>query len=280
MNRLSSGLLIILIGNLVLLATGWEPWGSSGSAARLAQQAYAPVTDLVADAIEITQSMQDLNNSVPLVEGKRTFVRVYAHSTNDIYPTTAILTLASGALTQTLLPIAPGGPKINVRPTYNRLVPGHAFLFELPLWATFVDNLTLTAQINPSLRWRAPDPEESNYANNTLIKTVSFDFVPKLNLVIADQPYTLNTTTYTVRPYDRWKAAEWLSRVYPLSQVKVYFRTLPAVQATRKLDKNKNWDLTFPYCEWARPLPGCEPLCHLRQSIPSKRRGFSGHRAG
>lgn len=250
MKWLSSRLFIILIGIMVLLTTGWGPWVSSGSAARLAQQADAPVTDLVADFIEITQSIQDLNNSVPLVEGKRTFVRVYAHSTNNIYPTTATLTLASGALTQTLLPIAPGGPMINVRPSYNRLVPGHAFLFELPLWATFVDNLTLTAQINPSLRWRARDPEESNYANNTLIKSVSFDFVPKLNLVIADQPYTLNATTYTVRPYDRWKATEWLSRVYPLSQVKVYYRTLPTVQATRKMDKNKNWDLTFPYCEW------------------------------
>ena len=52
--------------------------------------------------------------------------------------------------------------------------------------------------------------------------------MPKLHLVIVDQPYTLNNQTYTVRPFDRWKALEWISRVYPLSQVKVYFRTLPA----------------------------------------------------
>jgi hypothetical protein len=32
-----------------------------------------------------------LDNSVPLVRGKRTFVRVYVHSTNGIYPTTATL---------------------------------------------------------------------------------------------------------------------------------------------------------------------------------------------
>ena len=72
--------------------------------------------------------------------------------------------------------------------------------------------------------------------------------MPKLHLVIVDQPYTLNNQTYTVRPYDRWKALEWISRVYPLSQVKVYFRTLPAIQAQRKQDENGNWVLTYPSC--------------------------------
>ena len=85
-------------------------------------------TDLVVDAIEITQSMQDLNNSVPLVEGKRTFVRVYVHSTGGIYPTTATLKVEAGALNQTLLPIAPGGPLINVRPSYNSAA-AHAMPF-------------------------------------------------------------------------------------------------------------------------------------------------------
>ncbi len=130
-------------------------------------------------------------------------------------------------------------------------MPSHAFLFELPLWATFVDGVTLTAEVNPDLRWRPRSPEETSYTNNTLATTASFDPVPKLHLVISDQPYTFNNVTYTARPYDRWKAAEWLARVYPLSQVKVYFRSLPTIQATRKLDtKNNSWDLTFPNCSW------------------------------
>ena len=175
----------------------------------------------MADAIEITQSMQDLNNSVSLVGGKRTFVRFYVHSTNGIYPVTATLQASSGALSQTLLPIAPGGPLIKVRPSYNRVVPSHAFLFELPLWTTFMGEITLTAQVNPDLRWRPRNPEETSYANKTLIRTATFDPVPTLHLVIANQPYTFNNVTYTASPYHRRKAAEWLSRVYPLSQVKV-----------------------------------------------------------
>ncbi len=224
---------------------------SPGSAnARRVEKGSAPVTDLVVDAIEITQSMQDLNNSVPLVEAKRTFVRVYAHSTNGIYPTTATLTAVSGSLSQTLLPIPPGGPFINVRPTYNRQMSSHAFLFELPLWATFVDELTLTAQINPDLRWHPHNPQESNYANNTLITTATFDPVPKLHLVIASQPYILNNTTYQVSSYHRWKSVDWLYRAYPLSQIKVYWRTLPTLQASRKLNKFNTWDLTYPTCDY------------------------------
>ncbi len=243
------GLLLILIVSL-LTTTIWL-WNSPRSAfAGLQEEPNTPVTDLVIDAIEITQSVQDLDNSVPLVAGKRTFVRLYAHSTNGVYPTTATLTATSGALTQTILPIKPGGPIINVRPTYNRLMPTHAFLFELPLWATFGQNVFLSAQVNPSLRWRPRSPEEYSYANNTLSKTVSFDPVPTLHLVIADQPYTFNNQFYSARAYDRWKALEWISRVYPLSNVKVYFRTLPLIQAQRKLDKNKNWVLIYPTCSW------------------------------
>lgn len=224
---------------------------SPGNAnARRVEKGSAPVTDLVVDAIEITQSMQDLNNSVPLVEAKRTFVRVYAHSTNGIYPTTATLTAVSGSLSQALLPIPPGGPFINVRPTYNRLLSSHAFLFELPLWATFVDELTLTAQINPDLRWHPRNPQESNYANNTLTTTATFDSVPKLHLVIASQPYVLNNTTYQVSSYHRWKSVDWLYRAYPLSQIKVYWRTLPTLQASRKLNEFNTWDLTYPTCNY------------------------------
>ena len=63
---------------------------------------------------------------------------------------------------------------INVRPSYNRLLPSHAFLFELPLWATLFDGVTLTATVNPDLRWRPRNPEEFSYANNTLTRMVGF----------------------------------------------------------------------------------------------------------
>ena len=194
----------------------------------------APVTDLIIDAIEVTQSIQDLNNSVPLVQGKRTFVRVYAHSTNGVHPAAAQLMVRVGNNHSFLLPIAPGGPLINVRPVYNRLLINHAFLFELPLAVTFSNAVTLTATINPNLEWRPPNPEETTYLNNTLAVTVHFDFVPKVHLVIANQPMVLTSTVYATGAYDLWKSTDWFVRAFPVGAVKVQYRTLPTVQAYRE----------------------------------------------
>ena len=55
-----------------------------------------PSTDLVADKIEVTQGVQDLNNSVRLVKNKRTFVRFHVHSTSGTHPTWAMLTAQRG----------------------------------------------------------------------------------------------------------------------------------------------------------------------------------------
>ena len=121
MHQHISRLFFFLIGFAALLTAGlWQQMSPDHAVAGRREKVNAPVTDLVADSIEIIQSMQDLNNSVPLVEAKRTFVRFYVHSTNGVYPATAILTAESEVLSQTLLPISPGGPLINVRPTYNR----------------------------------------------------------------------------------------------------------------------------------------------------------------
>jgi hypothetical protein len=81
--------LIAIVGLLIPSIALSRP--SHKAVAGLQESPNAPVTDLVIDAMEITQSVQDLDNSVPLVRGKRTFVRVYVHSTNGIYPTTATL---------------------------------------------------------------------------------------------------------------------------------------------------------------------------------------------
>jgi len=262
MNRFRTLFFFVLTGCIAILVFSlWfvKPAGSATAGMRalngLGQegasnlgQPVALVTDLVVDAIEVTQSMQDLDNSVPLVAGKRTFVRVYIHSTNGIHPTTALLRVQSGSLSKTLLPIAPGGPFINVRPTYNRLLSSHAFLFELPFWYTFGDHVTLAAEVNPEMRWHPHNPTESNYSNNFIAVTVSFGFVPKLYLVIADQPYKINNVYFAPHGIDRWKVYEWVQRVYPLAAIKVYFRTLPTINASRKLNKYSAWDLIYPNC--------------------------------
>ncbi|HSB65445.1 MAG TPA: hypothetical protein VLD65_02645 [Anaerolineales bacterium] len=210
----------------------------------------APVTDLVVDAMEVTQSVQDMNGTVPLVMGKRTFVRVYTHSTNGTWPTTATLGIQLGGFHTSLLPIAPGGPFINVRQSYNRLLSGQAFLFEIPLLFTFSNQVTLTAMVNPAFRWHPHNPEEFTYTNNSITTTVSFAEIPPLYLVIASQPYTFNNIKFTPTVWDTWNLAYWIQRAYPVSQMKVYFRTLPTINAQRIKNKNGDWDLVVPNCAY------------------------------
>src|SRR5262249_48041678 len=87
--------------------------------------------DLVADRIEVSQAIQDLNNSVRLVARKRTYVRFHVHSQSGSYLATAQLTVQHGGDVVTLNPINPGG-QILVREKPNRGVRDHAFLFALP----------------------------------------------------------------------------------------------------------------------------------------------------
>jgi hypothetical protein len=213
-------------------------------------QLEAPVTDLVVDAMEVTQAVQDLNNSVPMVMGKRTYVRVYTHSTNGTYPTTAVLRVQFGGSGVSLLPIKPGGPFINVRPTYNRLISTQAFLFEIPTYITYFSPLTLTAEVNPILYWHNRSPEEFSYSNNSISKSFTFNEIPPLHLVIASTPYRINNNTFSPSLYDMWSMTDWIKRAYPINQLKVYFRTLPTFNAQRKQDDNNNWDMVFPNCSF------------------------------
>ena len=88
--------------------------------------------DLSAYALEVTQGIQDLNNSVRLVAGKRTFVRFYAESNGGLYATTATLTARKGTQEVTIKPTRiiadPVGPRANL----NRGLLTQGFLFELP----------------------------------------------------------------------------------------------------------------------------------------------------
>ena len=89
-------------------ATGRLPADSPGQEVDIPALISSPnATDLVVDAIEVTQSVQDLNNSVPLIGGKRTFVRVYVHSNDTPHVTTAYLKIQVGAFSKTILPIPP-----------------------------------------------------------------------------------------------------------------------------------------------------------------------------
>ena len=223
----------------------------------------APVADLVADSLEVTQGVQDLLNSVDLVANKNTYVRFHVHSVSGIHPTWAILVIERGTNSTTILPVNAGGPVINVQPSPDRAVLDHAFLFELP--DGYKDGtVTLTAHMNPNLP--VHDPAETTYANNSATTTVTFESVDPLNLVIYRVGYELDGTIYTPLPYHRVMLEDWLRRAYPVSSINVWSRYYFYGEAELKSDGSGN--LRRPNCN------------KVNRNLRTKRRWDLNHGAG
>jgi hypothetical protein len=187
-----------------------------------------PVCGLVADRLEVTQAVQDLNNSVRLVANKRTFVRFHVHSLSGPQVATAVLHVQHGGATTTLAPINPSG-QIVVRGTPNRALPDDAFLFQLPS-AFRKGTVVLTGELD---------------GNMTVTDTVTFEDVPEQNLVLYSFGYELDGVTYYPPAQHLSQATVWLRRTYPLNNLQVVLRSALYGSGTLSSDK---LNLTEPTC--------------------------------
>jgi hypothetical protein len=184
--------------------------------------------DLVADKIEVTQGIQDLNNSVRLVANKRTFVRFHVHSNGGNHNTFAFICAERDGSTTCMWPLN-AGYTIFVRPSPDRSVLDQAFLFELP--DGFKEGtVTLTAYLNPTIAFlRNPSPVEISYANNVATTAVSFEPVPPINVVLYRVEYWMfvgGTLSPSVAEGDQM--LDWLRRAYPVSAVQSWRRSYSA----------------------------------------------------
>ena len=193
--------------------------------AACAVTASAQEGDLIATAVEVTQGVQDLNNSVRLVANRRTFVRFHVRTASGNVVTTAILNARRGERSVTLVPLSDGGV-IRAVSAPDRGVKDHAFLFELPNGFR-EGTVSLTAEVNP-----LPGPgevrevAESNYSNNTASYTATFEIVPPLSLVIYSIGYTGRDGERHLANQSHMKQmVDWIVRAWPVSQVNFWFRS-------------------------------------------------------
>ena len=205
-----------------------------------------PPIDLVADVLEITQGIQDLNNSVRLVGGKRTFVRFHVHSNSGTHTTFAILKVQAdtpfGPKTATLFPINLGA-KVAVRSKPIRVVPHHAFLFELPQGLRG-GTVQIEARLNPF-----NFPSETTYANNNLARTITFEQVAPPEIILESIPYQYNGVTHTPKWLDTYRLISWLKRAFPIYEPKIKLRSSPLTGASVSTDKDGNNVLESPNCK-------------------------------
>jgi hypothetical protein len=180
-----------------------------------------PGPDMRVNAIEVTQAIQDLNNSVDLVAGKRTYVRVHASSPANIADVFATLTGKRGFIT--LNPILnPGNPgsDITVRTSPDRGQINDSFWFELPSSWTTDGNLTLTARLDPNNA-----KNDLNQANNIASVTVNFKNTPPLRLRLVNVQYSVGSTNYLAGNSHLNALESWLRRAYPISSLQVTRQT-------------------------------------------------------
>jgi len=154
--------------SLTQAVQGYVYWAEGGGVYRLPTSAV-PFTDLAITGMEITQGVQDLANSVPLVANKLTHVRVHPTSTLNVDSVQLLLYGEQGGVPLPASPLTPLGGRMTLHPgSITRADWSQSFNFVLP-YSWHVPNLTLRAVINPNEA--IPEP---TYANNTISVTRTF----------------------------------------------------------------------------------------------------------
>ncbi|MBI4470939.1 MAG: DNRLRE domain-containing protein [Acidobacteria bacterium] len=185
--------------------------------------------DLIISHIEVTQAVQDWNNSIPLVKGKSTVVRVYVNScctsgnvsnvevrlegkksSGASLGTVGAKQPSSGLMSIPATSVDLFGLRSNETKTFNFLLPSS--------WYN-ESELKLVATVNPNRR-----AVESNYNNNTSELTVRFNYRPPLSFV-GVIVYGATELGYTYPPVSRDHFdphVEWMKRVYPVPAIVGY----------------------------------------------------------
>jgi hypothetical protein len=193
-------------------------WQEQGALKRLSNAAAAlPEINLKATGVEVTQGIQDIFNSVRLIENRRTFVRLYVRSDGDPVPGVTAYLYRTDSLGQALegplIPVNPVGQQITVQSWPNRTKLNDSFLFELP-WSWTTGSLYLRAVLNPN-----KFPLEPNHEDNVVLEgPLAFQPSPRLQVQFVSFGYVLNNQFYYPRLVDDvFQIYSWIRRVYPLA---------------------------------------------------------------
>lgn len=183
-------------------------------------KAYLPLValqsylDLSLDQIEPTQAIQNPSNTVPLVAGRSTVIRIYTHN-NSGAPITNIYVSLSASRDGAPLPgsplvIGPASVPVNwskedIQSSFNANLPA--------AWLSGSVNLQITLDSRNSV-------VERNEFNNTLTTTLSFNSVPPLNIKAIPLVYN-DFSGLTFPAANTSYIAPDLMKMYPLSGVNV-----------------------------------------------------------
>lgn len=174
--------------------------------------------------MEVTQSIQNLRNTVELVADKTTYVRVFGNVAADRRADAVQVTLR-GYQDSTELPGSPLYSVHGPRPLipgvdWNRANADAGWLFQLPPGWIGAGTLTLVAEIDPRGIYDDPDP-----SNDGLVTHVTFQQKAPLCLVFAPvrtEAGKGSAENSTFRPM-----VDLAERLMPVPDIRVYFQPTP-----------------------------------------------------
>ncbi|HSM57493.1 MAG TPA: hypothetical protein VK879_15180 [Candidatus Sulfomarinibacteraceae bacterium] len=166
--------------------------------------------------VEITQGVQDVDNDVPLIPGKRTFVRVHVEADGvDVPGVTARLSATwNGGQGNPIPPANPVGTAITIKDSPDRNNVDDSFVFELPWHWTEQEGLELQIRVNPFQL-----PLEPDYSDNEM-QVGPLTFLPsqRLEVQFVAWGYEVGDQIYYPRFVEDVLATySWIRRTYPLA---------------------------------------------------------------
>ncbi|MBX3053127.1 MAG: hypothetical protein KF753_16710 [Caldilineaceae bacterium] len=186
--------------------------------------------------LEVTQGIQDLSNTVPLIRGKTAWVRFYvgrsAGQSSPLVSAQLWHIVNNQRVGSPVYPSNPGG-KLAPPTSPNRGQLGDTFYFPVPSDWLNASTLQVEATANPSKAtggcgilcfffwWR--DADETNYSDNTVRSPLlALQSVPVMRLHLYNVVYSRNNKWYKATSAEMDEIEGWLRRAYPIPGLIVY----------------------------------------------------------
>jgi hypothetical protein len=178
--------------------------------------------------VEVTQSVQDASNSVPMIAGKRTFVRAFLDYTASApaqkvrgtielrRPTGAVLTIDSMSTVATLL-----DPALNGKLDAKRKVLDQSLVFEIPVDWTSVGDLSVSlnmVKLDNGVHLMCAKCDEKT--------TIRFGQAAPARIVLLGMRYTRGGKTFVPRDIDYKSIVSWVRRAYPAPEFEFQTRVV------------------------------------------------------
>ncbi len=218
--------------------------------------------DLEIQALEVTQAIQDLNNSVHLVQNRPTYVRAHVRansplggSVSGVFAVLKVYAVASNGTKVLIARLEPRHPHrlITVRTNPQRGRLDHSFYFELPSrWSR--GRMHFVFDLNPGEL-----VPERDLTNNRREATVTFQETRPLDIVMVRVRYESQAagqkkpTVYLPPLQAAFETPRYTEKTFPLSQIRLWWPVGYAVLPFKHdLTRRAGWEALLDKLNWLR----------------------------